>query len=96
MFDFTELASSLKEMGVTLGLLSVVALGMTILFILAAREFALWFFKLNSLVKSQKEILNRLDQLEDKVAASPTSAENAPTQFPLASEKEERPFALNQ
>jgi len=73
--DFTpsDLTSILKDWGVTLSTLALVAGALSLLLILGAREFLLWFLQINKVIKTQNEILKRMRSLEASLDQKPAT-----------------------
>jgi hypothetical protein len=81
MFDPT---SVLKDWGLTLGVLGLIAGISTLVLIFAAREFAFWFLRIDKILKNQEEILARIEKIEKP----PKIDQTFPLVQPLPPEKE--------
>ena len=77
--------SILKDWGLTLGLLAVVACVASLLLMFSLREFSFWFFRINKVVENQEKILARLEEIEKSIPSEKNSEEIA-----LALKKEEK------
>jgi hypothetical protein len=89
-----ELSSTLREWGVTIGLLSVAATTLVVLLVLSLREFMYWYLRLSHISKQQEELHRKLDVIEHMlkgkaVSVSPPAPvaavqkETSVAQFPL-------------
>ena len=88
-FDPTSI---LKDWGVTLGALAVVAFIATLVLIFSLREFAFWFLRINQVMKKQDALLEKIDNLEAslrKAGASSAAGSISKTPGPASSVENE-------
>lgn len=76
-----DLSATLKEWGLTIGLISLAATTLVLLLVLSLREFIFWYLRLSHIFKQQEEIIRKLDALEhlarmgdETVKAGPASS----------------------
>jgi hypothetical protein len=69
--------SILKDWGLTLGLLALVACIASLLLMFSLREFSYWFFRVNKVIINQEKILARLEDIEKQFLSQENSDESA-------------------
>ncbi len=63
----SEITTILKDWGVTIGLLSAAATFLVVILVLSLREFFFWFSRANKILKTQIEMNERLQSIEQSI-----------------------------